>query len=116
MHETIERLKRLCGAWPRVCIGSSGDFARVGDFRWHERMTLVMNEICGDEAAPTWLHMLRGMALSGFRYPFASVDSTDVGRNHNREYNDAVTMAQAWDRQQCPAVWTRRPWKAEAAQ
>lgn len=31
-----------------------------------------------------WLHMLRGMQLSGGAYPFASVDSTDIAQNHHR--------------------------------
>ena len=57
---------------------------------------------------PVWLHMLRGMALSGSEYPFASVDSTDVARNHNRPHNDALQMALRWDGKQCPARWTYR--------
>jgi hypothetical protein len=108
MHESIERLVRLADEWPRVCIGSSGEYRRVGDRHWHNRMTEAMNTLCGDGPPPVWLHMLRGMAQAGSPYPFASVDSTDIARNHNRGVS-AKTMATMWDAQQCPARWVSRP-------
>ena len=64
MHEPIRRLRRLAEIWPRICIGSSGEYATVGDARWHGRMVLAMNELCGDGPAQVWLHMLRGMSLA----------------------------------------------------
>jgi hypothetical protein len=112
MHEPIARLLRLCDRWERVCIGSSGEYATVGDDRWHTRMTDAMNQVCGDGPAPVWLHMLRGMALSGSHYPFASVDSTDIARNHSRPQNSARAMADRWDAIQCPARWSWRPVQA----
>jgi hypothetical protein len=54
------------------------------------------------------LHMLRGMQLSGRRWPFASVDSTDVGRNHNRQQNTPRSMVERWDAMQCPGQWIER--------
>lgn len=113
MHESIARLLRLCGDWPRVCIGSSAEYSEVGDVRWHERMRFVMRWLCGDGgSAPTWLHMLRGMKLCGSEYPFASADSTNVGRNHNsarasRSLN-ALLMVGRIDAVQCPGTWTDR--------
>lgn len=109
MHESIGRLLRLAEKWPRVCIGSSKEYAAVGDRHWHNRMIEAMNELCGNGPAPVWLHMLRGMSLAGSRYPFASVDSTDIGRNHNRPQNTAAKMAALWDAQQCRARWTVEP-------
>jgi hypothetical protein len=53
--------------------------------------------------------MLRGMSLAGSIYPFASVDSTDVARNHNRPQNIARGMADKWDAIQCPARWKEQP-------
>lgn len=108
MHESIDRLLRLASVWPRVCIGSSGSYRMVGSDSWHHRMTEAMNQLCGDGPAPCWLHMLRGMALGGSIYPFASVDSTDIARNHKRPQNIATAMAERWDALQCPAVWHRR--------
>lgn len=109
MHEPVDRLLQIADRWERVCIGSSGEFRVVGSIRWHRRMTEAMNELCGDGAPPVWLHMLRGMSLAGSHYPFASVDSTDIARNHNRPRNDAAAMAARWDAQQCPAIWRKRP-------
>ncbi len=113
MHEPIGRLCRLAETWPRVCVGSSGAYALVGNARWHDRMTDAMNQLCGSGPSPVWLHMLRGMALSGSIYPFASVDSTDVARNHKRPHNNAKTMAERWDALQCRQRWEPRPVQAE---
>jgi hypothetical protein len=99
-------LRRLCASYERVCIGSSGQYATLGTPAWHRRMEAAMNVACRHETP--YLHMLRGMAFSGSQYPFASVDSTDIGRNHNRDQNDAVAMARRWDRMQCPAKWVPR--------
>lgn len=109
MHEDIGRLLNLAARWPRVCIGSSGSYRVVGSPRWHGRMSEAMNALCSNAPPPCWLHLLRGMALAGSHYPFASLDSTDVARNHNRPQNTAAKMAALWDSQQCPARWTIRP-------
>lgn len=109
MHEPIPRLVRLTKQWPRVCIGSSSQYKTLRSPIWHNRMIEAMNAICGDGPAPVWLHMLRGMAMAGSIYPFASLDSTDIARNHNRPQNVALDMARRWDSAQCPARWIRQP-------
>jgi hypothetical protein len=111
LHEPIERLCRLVDHWPRVCFGSSGQFAAVASNGWHRRVTEAFNAIA--RAQLPWVHMLRGMSMAGSHYPFASVDSTDVARNHNRPQNNARKMADRWDSQQCPGHWTPRPTQAE---
>jgi hypothetical protein len=113
MHESIERLIRLCNEWERVCIGSSAEYAVVGAPKWHARMCEAMNAICKHGVAPAWLHMLRGMAAARWGYPFASVDSTDIARNHNRENNTARRMADVWDAIQCPSRWEPVPVQAQ---
>lgn len=107
MHEPIDRFKRLCDEWPRVCIGSPAEYRVVGAENWHRRMHEAMNAICKTGRVSTWLHMLRGMNAARWGYPFASVDSTDVARNHNRK-NNAKEMAEAWDSVQCAPFWTRQ--------
>lgn len=107
MHEPLDRLRRLCAGYGRVCVGSSGQYATVGDSRWQRRMDAAMNAVC-DGTPSTWLHMLRGMAWAEGPYPFASVDSTDVARNHNRAHNTARKLADRWDSRQCPPVWVPR--------
>lgn len=103
MHESLDRLRRLCAGYEKVCIGSSGQYATLGSVGWQRRMEQAMNAACRHETP--WLHMLRGMGFSGSQYPFASVDSTDIARNHNRPQNTPVAMARRWDRMQCPARW-----------
>ncbi len=106
MHEPVDRLRRLCAGYEKVCIGSSGEYATLDTPQWHRRMEQAMNVACRHETP--WLHMLRGMAMSGSQYPFASVDSTDVARNHNRPQNTPVAMVRRWDSRQCPARWEYR--------
>lgn len=113
MHESTYRLKMLCAEWPRVCIGSSGEYRVVGDDKWHRRMDEAMNEVCGNGPAPTWFHMLRGMSVVDAGYPFASVDSTDIAQNHNRPQNTVKQMVDRWDARNAPARWYVAPTQQE---
>jgi len=112
MHESLDRLLRLAGDWPRVCIGSSKDYRSVGDRRWHERMSQAMDALCGDGPVPVWLHLLRGLKLSGSGYPFASADSTNIARNHagvpsrGIPHRSPRVMADKIDGRQCPSRWS----------
>ena len=112
MHESIDRLLRLCNQWPRVCIGSSGEYAVVGSPSWRRRMDEAFNALCPTGPPPVWLHMLRGMALAGSDYPFASVDSTNLARNHKGSWRqrprDVQSHADLLDSRQCPARWVQR--------
>lgn len=108
MHESLERLSKLVDEWSRVCFGSSAQFAHVGSDLWRRRADQAFNRIVRHNGSVPWVHMLRGMALSGTEYPFASVDSTDVARNHNRPGNTAADMALRWDSMQNPATWQLR--------
>jgi hypothetical protein len=113
MHESIERLQRLSLGYERVCIGSSGEYATVGDERWHRRMREAMDALCGNGPPPCWLHMLRGLSLAGSDYPFASADSTLLAQNHagnntrGGPAKDIRRMADEIDGRQCPAGWVR---------
>ncbi len=109
MHEDLGRLRRLSEEWPRVCIGSSAQYADLLTERWCQRMDAAWNVLTrGRQFLPN-VHMLRGLQLVGKRWPFGSVDSTDIARNHNRPQNTAKLMAEKWDGQQCPMVWERQP-------
>lgn len=83
MHESIERLERMAADWPRLCIGSSGDFATIGAQKWWQRIALAMRALCNDDGQPmVRLHGLRMLDPGIFgRIPFTSADSTDIGRN-----------------------------------
>lgn len=111
MHEPIDRLKRLCAGFQRVCVGSSGMFRDPGSPQWERRMEEAMNAVCGNGPAPVWLHMLRAMhQAAGGPYPFASADSTNIARNHagtngGRARKSVARMAADVDGQQTPARW-----------
>lgn len=47
MHESIGRLERLCASYERVAIGSSGQYATVGDARWWHRMAEALDATDG---------------------------------------------------------------------
>jgi hypothetical protein len=108
MDEPLERLSWLTSNWPKVCIGSSGRYAQLRTHHWHQRMEKAFNTVWEEGPAPPQIHLLRGMAQVGGPYPFASVDSTDVARNHNRPQNTALEMASRWDASQCPHSWRPR--------
>ena len=82
LHESITRLRRLADEWPRVCLGSSGDYAQIGTQAWWRRMAEAMDAICVDGRPVAKIHGLRMLApevVSAF--PFASADSTNIARN-----------------------------------
>lgn len=108
MDEPVERMFRLADEWPKVCIGSTGDYWKVLADDWRTRMDEVWNGLSARHRRMPWIHMLRGMQLSGKEYPFASLDSTDVAQNHHRPHNSARVMADRWDAFQCPSAWKIR--------
>lgn len=103
MHESWHRLLSLLHTYPRVCIGSSAQYAEVMAPVWQRRMDAAWREIDKRFKRTPHVHMLRGMQLIGERWPFASVDSTDIARNHNRPSNTAAKMRARWDAGQCQA-------------
>jgi hypothetical protein len=90
MHESLDRLERLAAAWPRVCIGSSGEFASIGTAAWWGQMARAMRVLCDDDGRPlVKLHGLRMLDPAIFGVlPLSSADSTNIGRN--------VGIDQAW--------------------
>ena len=97
MHESLERLSRLSSLYTRICIGSSGEYATIGNLEWRNRINDAWQVIQDTDANP-WVHMLRAMKeASEGDWPFASADSTNVARNHagsiNRAAQDTERMA-----------------------
>ena len=83
MHESLERLERLVSNYPRVCLGSSGEYSVVGNELWWKRAHEMMEVICDDQGRPRCrLHGLRMLNPKVFsKLPLASADSTNIGRN-----------------------------------
>ena len=100
---SLDYLRELLDAWPRVAFGSAAEFWAVGSERWNRRIDEAWNVIEAGNWRP-WIHMLRGSDQCG-RWPWGSVDSTNVARNHNRAKHgreDALTLAHRIDGMQCP--------------
>lgn len=83
MHEPLEHAAQLASEWPRLCLGSSGQWATVGGPDWRARMADIMAAVCDPFGRPLCkLHGLRMLNPKVFtQYPFASADSTNVGQN-----------------------------------
>jgi hypothetical protein len=82
LHESLQKLGRLCEFWPRVAFGSSGDFATIGTTAWWNRMGEAMKVACPFGWPTVKLHGLRMLNPGIFsKFPFSSADSTNVARN-----------------------------------
>lgn len=122
LHERLDRLEWLVKDYPRVALGSSGQWPNPGTDSWWERMADVMAVACDEEGRPrTKLHGLRMLSPEIFcRLPLASADSTNAVRNSNltNRYgmycppNASTRMAiiaERIERHQSVAVWERQP-------
>lgn len=122
LHESLERLERLSLSWPRICLGSSGEFAKIGTPAWWNRMTQAMDAVCDRSGRPVCkLHGLRMLDPAIFtRFPFASADSTNIGRNvgidsawkgtytpPTKEARAAI-MRERIEAHQSPTFWNRK--------
>lgn len=112
LHESLDRLERLCDLYARVCFGSSGAYSEIGTDRWHRRISEAFDRISSPAGRVPWIHMLRGLALAGSHYPFASADSVNAARNHSGSWRQRARpiteMVAEVDARQCPALWHRR--------
>lgn len=103
LHESLDRLENLVREWPKVCFGSSGNYAVVGNAAWNNRIDAAW-EVIDKAGTRPWVHMLRAMsAASKGRWPFASADSTNIARNHKgsrkQRRQDIEQMADRLDAQ-----------------
>lgn len=115
MHESQERLERLIGEYPRVALGSSGQFSQPGTMNWWGRMALAMRTACDEEGRPkVKLHGLRMLNPAVFSHiPLSSADSTNVARNHNLSHkwqlpseSYAVIMAARIEKHASARLWS----------
>lgn len=82
LHESIDRLVKLCENWPKVCFGSSGQYATIRTKIWHARMAQAFTEIYIKRNMKTKIHglrMLDGRVLGN--YPLHTADSTNLACN-----------------------------------
>ena len=117
LHESFDRLVRLCRTFPRVALGSSGEWAQVGTPQWWQRMGEAMDAICDAEGRPPCkLHGLRMLNPTVFsQLPLSSADSTNVAQNHARQRQmyqlspamAGLTLVDRIERHASAPRWTR---------
>jgi len=120
LNEPLGRLQMLAHRWPRVALGSSGEYHRPGSAAWETRMAVVMETICDEQGRPiTKLHGLRMMSPAIInRFPFSSADSTNAVRNSfiarrfgmyppPTRWQRATIIADIIEAVWSPPIWTR---------
>lgn len=105
----IDWLLELADEWPRFCFGSTAQFWQIGSDAWCKRADEAFNALARRHRHLPWVHMLRGLALCGDRWPFASADSVNVARNFKDTNTDPERMARRIDAVQCPIKWEPQP-------
>lgn len=110
MMQHPDRMLRLLDDYGHACIGwAEKDLPILGEdhTRCMDRLWNAIRKRHGNRTPP--VHHFRGTQLTtGGDWPLASVDSTDVARNHHRPQNTARAMADRWNAAQCPARWVER--------
>lgn len=80
-HEPLERLLQLSQEFPVVGLGSSAEYAKIGNSRWMSRTEEIFN-YASENFPKCRLHGLRMLNRRIFTlFPYYSGDSTNVGRN-----------------------------------
>lgn len=89
MDESDERLIRLANEWPRVAIGSCGEYDVKRPTRCVQKLHDVLRHIVDENGHPiTKLHGLRMLNNEIFsKVPLSSADSTNVARNIGLDNN-----------------------------
>jgi len=121
LHEPLHWLVFLCEGYPRVAIGSSGEYAKIGTQKWWNRMAEAMNKIIDGDGRPiSKLHGLRMLDPAVFtRLPFSSCDSTNVAQNckdssrwttYNPPNNETrgIVLAERIEAHNSAATWMKR--------
>ena len=102
LHESLDRLKRLIAQFPRIALGSSGQYADPGAPSWWSRMAELMKILCDERGMPrVKIHGLRMLDPVLFSHlPLSSADSCNVARN--------IGLDQAWSGTYTPrSKWAR---------
>ena len=108
LDKPFSHLHWLINAYPKVALGSAGEYWQVGSDKWAHRMDETFNELERVHKRMPWIHGMRMLGMAGERWPLASADSTNVAQNHNRA-GCAECMATDIDAVQPSGKWKTRP-------
>jgi hypothetical protein len=103
------RVARMVNAYPKVCLGSSGEFWEIGTAAWCSRMDEIFNYLARTESRMPWIHGLRMLGQHSGPWPLASADSTNVAQNFKRDTGCAECKAAPIDGRQPAPRWNLRP-------
>lgn len=124
LHESLDYLKWLAERFPRIALGSSGQWSDPGSASWWDRMCDAVPVICDLSGRPkVKLHGLRMLNPTIFSHlPLSSGDSCNIARNIGIDQawdkhpylrgtskpTRALLMADRIERHACATVWTPR--------
>lgn len=104
----ISYLLKLCEKWPRVCLGSAGQYWNVGSPIWCRRMDEIFDTVTACFGHTPYLHGLRMLGQTDGGWPLASADSTNVAQNFKRDGGCAECKAHRIDVVQPASHWKPR--------
>lgn len=105
LHISLDYLLELADEWPRICLGSSAQFWKVGAPEWNKRMDEAFEHLCKYRVNLPWIHGLRMLSKIGDRWPLASADSVNVARNYKTAGVCPGCMANRIDNVQGETRW-----------
>jgi hypothetical protein len=104
---SVNYLLELSDNWPKICFGSSRQYWQVGSSLWCSRVDEAFTALSKRHTHLPWVHMLRGLAQAGKRWPFASADSVNVARNYKSAKKEPEEMIKRIDAIQTPVKWVQ---------
>lgn len=113
LDKPFKHLHHLIFAFPKVALGSAGEFWEVGSDKWARRMDETFNEIERVHKRIPWLHGMRMLGQARERWPLASADSTNVAQNYKRNTGRALPMVDAIDCVNPTAKWKKAALQGE---
>lgn len=110
LDKPLSYLQEIVNEDGAVCFGSAGEYWQIGTDKWVKRMDEAFTLLSKMRTMP-WVHGLRMSAQAG-NWPLASVDSTNVARNHSGSQKspskDIVKMAHKIESVHQPRTWVPR--------
>jgi hypothetical protein len=108
LHLSLDYLSWLADRFPKVCLGSSGEYWQIGTRKWEQRMDEVFDLLSKRRFMP-WMHGMRMLGQSGNRWPLASADSSNIARHHAELRVSPDVMAERIDAVQTPLRYKPHP-------
>jgi hypothetical protein len=102
---SFDYLLYLVDNYPKVCLGSSDKYWKVGGKEWSNRMDETFNYLVSKRRYLPWLHGLRMLNQLKNKWPLASADSVNVARNYKTRGVCPGCMANQIDKHNPPLFW-----------